>query len=383
MLIVVASRLAHCCGPGQLVARMGGDEFVIIVEDSSEEEIVALAQKVLATLATPIKIGNHELTITASIGIVERPVAATTQADLVSAADITLYWAKGDGKSRYAMFNRNRNDKEVARFTLSATMPAAVERGEFVVDYQPLVSLVDCQLRGVEALVRWQHPTYGLLGPEKFIGLAEESGSIVQLGRWVLTRACVQINRWRDVFGDAVPFVSVNLAPRQLREPGLVDDVVTILNSTRLDPSHLQLELTEQALMGDDAGPVEALAKLYDMGVRIAIDDFGTGYSNLPYLRRLPLHDLKLAGSCAVGLRGSDPDPVDERMVATLVNLAHALELSVTAEGVETVAQLERLRTLGCDAGQGYLFAPPGTPEQIEALLRAANPFGDLRAQDR
>ncbi|MGH3913722.1 MAG: putative bifunctional diguanylate cyclase/phosphodiesterase [Pseudonocardiaceae bacterium] len=383
LLIVVASRLAHCCGPGQLVARMGGDEFVIIVEDSSEEEIVALAQEVLATLATPIKIGNHELTITASIGIVERPVAATTQADLVSAADITLYWAKGDGKSRYAMFNRNRNDKEVARFTLSATMPAAVERGEFVVDYQPLVSLRDCGLRGVEALVRWRHPTYGLLGPEKFIGLAEESGSIVQLGRWVLTQACEQASRWRNIFGDAAPFVSVNLAPRQLREPGLVDDVVTILNSTRLDPSHLQLELTEQALMGDDAGPVEALAKLYDMGVRIAIDDFGTGYSNLPYLRRLPLHDLKLAGSFAVGLRDSDPDPVDERMVATLVNLAHALELSVTAEGVETVAQLERLRALGCDAGQGFLFAAPSTPEQIEALLRAANPFGDPDAQGR
>lgn len=377
LLVAVASRLARCCGPGQLVARMGGDEFVIIVEDSSEEAVVALANEVLATLAKPIRVGNHELTITASVGIVERPVAATTQADLVSAADITLYWAKADGKSRYAMFNRNRNDKEVARFTLSATMPAAVARGEFFVDYQPLVSLCDCALRGVEALVRWRHPTYGLLGPEQFIALAEETGSIVQLGRWVLARACEQASRWRDIFGEAAPFVSVNLAPRQLREPGLVDDVVTILNNTRLDPSYLQLELTEQALMGDEAGPVEALAKLYNMGVRIAIDDFGTGYSNLPYLRRLPLHDLKLAGSFAVGLRGSDPDPVEERMVATLVNLAHALELTVTAEGVETVAQLERLRALGCDAGQGFLFAPPGTPEQIEALLRAASPLGD------
>ncbi|MGH3922980.1 MAG: putative bifunctional diguanylate cyclase/phosphodiesterase, partial [Pseudonocardiaceae bacterium] len=383
LLIAVASRLARCCGPGQLVARMGGDEFVIIVEDSSEQEVVALADKVLTTLAAPIKVGDHELTITASVGIVERPVVDTTQADLVSAADITLYWAKAEGKGRYAMFNRNRNDKEVARFTLSATMPAAVERGEFFVDYQPLVSLEDCGLRGVEALVRWRHPMYGLLGPERFIGLAEETGSIVQLGRWVLTQACEQTSRWRDTFGDASPFVSVNLAPRQLREPGLVDDVVTILNNARLAPSHLQLELTEQALMGDEAGPVEALVKLYDMGVRIAIDDFGTGYSNLPYLRRLPLHGLKLAGSFAMGLRGGDSDPVEERMVATLVNLAHALELTVTAEGVETVAQLERLRSLGCDAGQGFLFAPPSTPDQIEALLHAAVPLAESGPQAR
>jgi diguanylate cyclase (GGDEF)-like protein/PAS domain S-box-containing protein len=376
LLIAVASRLAGCCGRGQLVARMGGDEFVIIVEDSCEEDVISLAEDVLAALAAPIRIGDYELIVTASIGIVERPVAVTTQADLVQAADITLYWAKADGKGRYAIFDRHRNEQEVARFTLSTTMPAAVERNEFFVDYQPLVALADCTLRGVEALVRWRHPTYGVLGPEQFIGLAEETGAIVQLGRWVLAQACEQASRWRADFGDAAPFISVNLAPRQLREPGLVGDVLTILADTRLDPSHLQLELTEQALMGDEAGPVEALAKLYDMGVRIAIDDFGTGYSNLPYLRRLPLHDLKLAGSFAVGLRPALPDLVDERIVATLVNLAHALDLTVTAEGVETIAQLERLRALGCDAGQGFLFAPPCTPAQIDALLRAANPLG-------
>ena len=377
LLIAVASRLAGCCGPRQLVARMGGDEFVIIVEDSHEEEVVALADEVLAALAMPIRVGDHELTVTASIGIVERLVSATTQADLIQAADITLYWAKADGKGRYAMFDLGRNDREVARFTLSATMPAAVDHDEFFVDYQPLVALDDCTLRGVEALVRWRHPTYGVLGPEQFIELAEETGAIVELGHWVLARACEQARRWRDSFGDAAPFVSVNLAPRQLSEPGLVEDVVKILADTGLDPAHLQLELTEQALMGDEAGPLEALSKLYDMGVRIAIDDFGTGYSNLPYLRRLPLHELKLAGSFAVGLRPHDPDPVDERIVATLVNLAHALELTVTAEGVETVAQLERLRALGCDAGQGYLFAPPGTPEVIDVLLQVVDPLGD------
>jgi len=378
LLIAVASRLAGCCGPGQLVARMGGDEFVIIIEDSGGEgEVVALADAVLAALARPIQLGNHELTVTASIGIVERPVAATNQADLIQAADITLYWAKADGKARYARFDRSRKDSEVTRLTLSATMVAAVDRDEFFVDYQPLVTLADGTLRGVEALVRWRHPSYGVLGPEQFIGLAEETGSIVQLGRWVLARACEQARRWRDAFGDAAPFVSVNLAARQLSEPGLVSDVVRILASTRLDPSSLQLELTEKTLVGDEVGPLEALTKLSGMGVRIAIDDFGTGYSNLPYLRRLPVQELKLAGMFVVGLRGPDPDPMDERIVATLVTLAHALELTVTAEGVETRAQLRRLRALGCDAGQGLLFAPPGPPEQIDALLQTARPLGD------
>jgi diguanylate cyclase (GGDEF)-like protein/PAS domain S-box-containing protein len=379
LLIAVASRLAHCCGPRQLVARMGGDEFVIIVEEScGEAEVVALADDVLAALAVPFQAGGHELTVTASIGIVERPVAATNQADLIQAADITLYWAKADGKSRYATFDRTRNDREITRFTLSATMLAAVDRGEFFIHYQPLVALQDCTLQGVEALVRWRHPTYGVLGPDQFIGIAEETGSIVQLGAWVLARACEQARRWQDAYGAAAPFVSVNLAPRQLHEPGLVADVVAILTRTGLAPSRLQLELTEQALMGEEAGPQEALTKLYDMGVRIAIDDFGTGYSNLPYLRRLPVHEIKLAGSFAAGLRSAAPDLVDERIVATLVNLAHALELTVTAEGVETVAQLERFRALGCDGGQGRLFSSPCTPEQIDALLEDANPLGRL-----
>lgn len=380
LLIAVAGRLAGCCGPGQLVARMGGDEFVILVEDSpGEDAVIGLAEDILAALAAPIRLGDHELTVTASIGIVERPVAGTSPAELMQAADITLSWAKADGKSRYAMFDQRRNARVVARFTLSATMPAAVDRDEFFIDYQPLVTLADGSLHGVEALVRWRHPAYGLLGPGQFIGLAEETGSIVQLGRWVLARACEQARRWRDACGDTAPFVSVNLAPRQLREPGLVADVAAILTDTRLDPSSLQLELTERALMGDEAGPLQALTKLYDMGVRIAIDDFGTGYSNLSYLRRLPVHELKLDGSFAEGLRRTDDaDPVDERIVATLVTLAHTLDLTVTAEGVENAAQVERLRALHCDAGQGWFFAPPGPPEQIDAMLHAAAPLGNL-----
>ncbi|MGH3899017.1 MAG: putative bifunctional diguanylate cyclase/phosphodiesterase [Pseudonocardiaceae bacterium] len=372
LLKAVASRLTRCCGSGPLVARMGGDEFVIIVEDTAgEPDVAALAEEILAAMSAPIQVGDHALTVTTSIGVIERPVADTNPADLMQAADITLYRAKADGKARYAMFDQHRNDSEVARFTLSATLLAAIDRGEFFIDYQPLVGLKDEVLRGVEALVRWRHPTLGVLGPERFIELAEETGSIVQLGHWVLTRACEQARRWRDVFGDAAPVVSVNLAPRQLHEPTLVAEVATILADNGLDPASLQLELTEQSLMGDEPGPLKALTKLYRMGVRIAIDDFGTGYSNFSYLRRLPMHELKLAGSFAVSLRPSDSDPVDEQIVATLVSLAHALDLTVTAEGVETDVQRDRFRMLGCDAGQGSLFGVPGAPERIDTWLRA------------
>ncbi|MGH3672581.1 MAG: putative bifunctional diguanylate cyclase/phosphodiesterase [Pseudonocardiaceae bacterium] len=377
LLKTVASRLTRCCGPDQLVARMGGDEFVIIVEDTAgEADVALLAEKVLAAMAEPVRVRDHELTVTTSIGVVERPIVDTSPEDLLQAADITMYRAKSNGKARYAMFDQHRNDSEVTRFTLSATMLAAVDRGEFFVEYQPLVSLTDGALRGAEALVRWSHPTFGLLGPDRFIDLAEESGSIVQLGRWVLAQACEQARAWLDAFGDAAPFVSVNLAPRQLHEPALVADIEEILTSHRLEPSCLQLELTEQALMGDESGPLKVLTKLSGMGVRIALDDFGMGYWNLPHLRRLPMHELKLAGSFAEGLQ-TPADLVDQRIVGALVDLAHALGLTVTAEGVQTLAQCERFRAVGCDTGQGAWFGLPGPPGKICDAIRAANSLCD------
>jgi diguanylate cyclase (GGDEF)-like protein/PAS domain S-box-containing protein len=381
LLKTVASRLTRCCGSGPLVARMGGDEFVIIIEDTTcVADVAALADQVQATMAEPIRIGDHELSVTASIGVVEQPVADTDPDELLQAADITMYRAKADGKACYAMYDQRRNDNMVTRFTLSATMLAAVERGEFFLEYQPLAALADRSLRGVEALVRWRHPTFGVLGPKRFIDLAAESGTIVQLGRWVLARACQQVRVWQDAFGAAAPFVSVNLAPRQLHEPALVGDVTQILLDNGLEPSSLHLELTEQALMGDDTGPLTVLTKLHGLGVRIALDDFGTGYWNLPHLRQLPLHELKLASSFAVGLQ-SPSHLVDQRIVAALVDLAHALELTVTAEGIETPLQLARFGAVGCDAGQGSLFAPPGTAQQIDALLQAASPLGDLSGE--
>jgi diguanylate cyclase (GGDEF)-like protein/PAS domain S-box-containing protein len=372
LLVSVARRLDEAIArPGRLIARMGGDEFVVLAEGTrGTQDVVTIAETVLGALRKPVRIGGHELTVTASIGIVERPVAGTTSADLVRDADITQYWAKADGKGRWRVYDPERNAHEVGRFTLSAALPAAMDREEFYVEYQPLVRLGDERTVGVEALVRWQHPQLGRLGPDRFIDLAEETGLIVPLGRWVLRTACQEAKAWLDRFGQDAPFVSVNLAVRQSREPGLVDDVRAVLTETGLPPSQLQLELTESAIMGTADGPLDALRALADMGVRIAIDDFGTGYSNLAYLRHLPVTELKIAGSFVEGLRAADrTDPVDAQIVATLVTLAHALGLTVTAEGVETPAQAERLRRIGCDSGQGWLFARPGAPDTIVKLL--------------
>ncbi|MDA3644891.1 EAL domain-containing protein [Saccharopolyspora indica] len=372
LLVAVADRLAAVVhGDDRLVARMGGDEFVILLQNSrSIGQAVEVADTVLDALEEPFRVGGHELSVGASIGIVERPVPGQTAAELMRDADVTLYWAKAEGKGQWALFDPERNATEVAQFHLSATMPAALEREEFYVDYQPLIGLRDHNVVGVEALVRWQHPELGRLGPDKFIGLAEETGLIVSLGRWVLRQACLQARRWQDRFGSAAPFVSVNLAVRQSRDPALVDDVAAILAETGLEPSRLQLELTESAIMGTADEPLDALRALSQMGVRIAIDDFGTGYSNLAYLRHLPVHELKIAGSFMEGLRDAErADPVDARIVATLVDLAHALGLTVTAEGVETLAQSRRMADIGCETGQGYLFAKPGSPADITRFI--------------
>jgi diguanylate cyclase (GGDEF)-like protein/PAS domain S-box-containing protein len=370
LLVRVADRLQHLVdAPGRLLARMGGDEFVVLVERTDGlPELTALAERILATVAEPVRLGGHRLSVSASVGIVERPVAGSTPADAMRDVDVTLHWAKVDGKNRWACFDPERNAREIARITLSAAMPAALERREFYVDYQPIVRLSDGKLLGVEALVRWAHPEFGRLGPDRFIGLAEETGLIVPLGHWVLAEACTQAAEWARLGGIA-PQMSVNLAARQVAEPGLADDIEKVLQTAGLPPTSLQLELTESAIMGTTGEPLGALRKLADLGIRIAIDDFGTGYSNLSYLRHLPVHALKIAGSFVEGLRADEPGSVDARIVTALVSLAHTLDLEVIAEGVETRDQAERLRAIGSDSAQGWLYAKPGPPEEISRWL--------------
>jgi diguanylate cyclase (GGDEF)-like protein len=374
LLAAVAHRLEECARPGgHLAARLGGDEFAVLLRDSTGTgQATALAEAVLAALREPFDAGGHRLAVSASIGVVEREAAGSTATQLMQAADTTLYWAKADGKARWTLFDPERNEHRMTRQALARTLRQAVERGEFVLDYQPLVALDTGRLRGVEALVRWEHPQFGRLAPDRFIGLAEEDGSIVPLGRWVLAESCRQARAWQQAHPDRPLVVSVNVAVRQVWDSDLVADVAAILRETGLPPRLLQLELTESAVMGSAGRPLQALHALHEMGVRIAIDDFGTGYSNLAYMSRLPVSALKLDGSFVQGFRSAEhPNPADETIVEALVQLAHRLGLTVTAECVESAEQAERLRRIGCDTGQGWHWSRPVGAAAISDLLGA------------
>ncbi len=372
LLVAVAERIQERISQlGHLVARVGGDEFAILVDGSAgTDEVVGVAKAVLDTLESSVQINGHALAVSASVGIIERPLTGTSAADIMKAADTTLSWAKADGKRRWTLFDAERHENEVARYALAASMPNAFSRGEFVVEYQPIVRLADSEVLGVEALVRWRHPQFGLLPPSRFIDIAEETGLIVQLGRWVLEEACQQAARWQFNDHGEGPFVSVNLAVRQIQDPGIVKTVAQTLDRIDLDPRLLQLELTESAFMVADGRPLENLRELSSMGLSIAIDDFGTGYSNLAYLNDLPVQTLKLAGPLVEGLRSPvGSNSAKERIVAAVVTLAHDLGLSATAEGVETVEEADRLRRLRCDLAQGFYFGKPLAPEAITKML--------------
>jgi diguanylate cyclase (GGDEF)-like protein/PAS domain S-box-containing protein len=390
LLIAVAGRLRGGLAErdAHLVARMGGDEFAVLVTDSiGSEQLTALAGRILEVLERPFDVAGHRLVITASVGVVERSVHETTPTDLVKDADATLYWSKADGRARWTLYDPDRGAHQLTRQLLATALRPALERGEFSVEYQPLVGLADGAVHGAEALVRWRHPRYGTISPDRFIPLAEESGAIVPLGTWVLEESCRQAKQWLTEFPDTETFVSVNLAARQIWDSDVVADVARVLERTGLPARLLQLEITESALLGPGGRPLQALQALADMGVRIAIDDFGTGYSNLAYLSRLPVHVLKLDGTFIEGFR--DPAPTDrppvpelrsrrsdadEQIVGAMVQLAHTLGLTVTAEGIESAAQAERLRLTGCDTAQGWYFARPGEAELVAAILREGRP---------
>ena len=249
-------------------------------------------------------------------------------------------------------------------------MRGGVERGEFRLHYQPLVGLADGRVRAAEALVRWEHPEHGLLGPARFVEPAERSGAIVPLGRWVLETACTQAAAWHRELGSGAPCVSVNVSPVQLVEPGWVAEVIAMTDVTGLPPDMLQLEITEQAVLRDEAAALEALTALRRAGIRLALDDFGTGYSGLAWLRSLPVHALKIDGSFVQGLRHPDADPVDSSIVDPMIRMAHALDLEVTAEWVETRRQAERLTRLGCDLGQGRWYGDAGPATAVPGIWR-------------
>lgn len=373
LLVQAAERLTACTTrPDQLVARMGGDEFVVLVPDATGiEELAALADTVLDAFARPFEIHDQRLTVTASIGVTEEGAAQSCAGELLLAADTAMYWAKSAGRSRYAIFDADRAQVEHTRAELSAAIPAALDRDEFFLEYQPIVSLTDGKPVSVEALVRWRHPELGVLSPNRFVDLAEDNGYIKALGALVLERACRDCKQWHDRYPDEAPTVSVNVSADEVTDPTWLARVERIIAETGVKPGWLQLELTERVFMQTTRSPIRALRSLAAAGVRIAIDDFGTGYSNLAYLGRLPLHVVKLAGPFVQRIRTPNTASNTDRLIlGTIIELTHALGFTVTAECVETRHQADQLRDLGCDTAQGWHFHYPMQAGQVSGLLR-------------
>ncbi|MGW7055704.1 putative bifunctional diguanylate cyclase/phosphodiesterase [Streptomyces sp. NPDC054887] len=374
LLVEVADRLQSCAtAPGEMVARLGGDEFVALTTGpDTRQEVDDLAARILNALAAPIRIEGRDLTVRGSIGIVEGPAGERSPAEVLRSADITMYRAKSAGGNRFETADAEADARAITRHGLTNALPAALERGEFFIEYQPLVHLGDGSVHGAEALVRWCHPQHGVLGPDRFIPLAEHTGLIVPLGRWVLEESVRQARFWQRRHSDGGPLrINVNLSPMQLHHPGLVSDTVDVLERAGLEPGALCLEVTESALIGANDDLLKPLRQLAEMGVDIALDDFGTGYSNLANLRRLPVSVLKLDRSFTQSMQQHPADTVDVKIVEGIVSLAHSLKLAVTVEGVETGAQAAQLRELGCDTAQGWYYARPGAPDRIHTLLLA------------
>lgn len=362
----VATRLARAVRPGDLVARLGGDEFVVLLPDAGDlDEVLRVAAELLSAVAQPLPAGRHELYLTVSIGVSRYPDGGQDAATLLRQADTAMYRAKAAGRDRVE-YERRGDDRALERLQLERDLHGRGAQ-ELELWYQPITSLWDWRCVGVEALLRWRHPLRGLLEPDLFVPLAEQSGLVGDLGAWVLREACRQAVAWqREHTADFS--VAVNVAARQF-EPGLPRQVASVLEETGFAPSNLTLEITESAVLADGRGALRVLHELKDLGVRIATDDFGTGYTSLEQLRSYPLDVLKIDRSFVSGLQHGQPDEV---IVAALVTLAHDLGLSVVAEGVETLEQCERLASYSCDAAQGFLFSPPLAPAAASAYLASA-----------
>jgi diguanylate cyclase (GGDEF)-like protein/PAS domain S-box-containing protein len=369
LIRAMSRRLVSCTRTGDTVARLGGDEFAILVEDSETAAVGELAERVNAQFGAPFHIDGHDIVGSVSVGVACKESPEESADDLVRNADIAMYAAKRRGKGRFALYDASMFTNGMERLHLEKELRQAVERGEFRVFYQPIINLATGELDEVEALVRWQHPSRGLVLPGDFIPFAEESGLIVPIGMWVLTEACRQVRRWQDEHPSVRPLaVSVNLSPRMFQDATLLDEVARVLAQTGLDPSALRLEITEGVVIQNPAAAAKTMTELKALGVKIAMDDFGTGYSSFASLQSFPFDILKIDQSFVRGLRqGTD----NEAIVQAIIQLASSLNLTVTGEGIETEDQLRVLRALGSDRGQGYLFSRPKSAAEMELYLGA------------
>jgi len=366
LLSAVGDRLRNAVRPGDTVARLGGDEFAILFEDvPTIDHLSEQAERILSCLAEPFELAAKCLVVTASAGVtLNRPGDAPEE--LIRNADMAMYLAKRDGKACVRRFEPALHHAALDRLELEADLRRALHRDEFAVLYQPIVELETDRISGFEALVRWQHPRRGLLGPLEFIPLAEETGLIIEIGRWVLERACRQAREWQQKHHALDLTISVNLSARQLRDARLVADVAATLRDTGLAPRSLTLEITETVLMDNSGGAIDPLHQLKALGVRLAIDDFGTGYSSLNYLRSLPVDIVKIDKAFIDGVAS---DKEARGLIKAILSMAATLELQTVAEGVESSDQASRLQQLGSALVQGFHYAQPLTPDAAEALM--------------
>ncbi|MBU5635466.1 EAL domain-containing protein [Geomonas sp. Red69] len=362
LLIEVAGRLGTVVRSCDTVARLGGDEFTIFCQNVANEENAALvAQKLVALFATPFRLGSSEIRVTASVGVTLFPHHGKTVDELLMNADIAMYHAKGCGKNVFALFDKRMNEHASERVTLLADLRQAVELGQFVLHYQPKVDLLTGKVTSVESLVRWMHPRLGMLAPDKFIRLAEESGMIAELTAWVLRTACLQAKAWQDA--NLAPVrVAVNLSPFHFQRQDVKQSVCAVLEATGLDPTLLEIEITESALMQNDEYTCRVLRELREMGITISVDDFGTGYSSLSYLHRFPINTLKIDRTFILNMMKSSED---QAIVTAIIAMAKSLKMQIVAEGVESVDQLEALKDQGCHEIQGFLVSRPVNAERV------------------
>jgi diguanylate cyclase (GGDEF)-like protein/PAS domain S-box-containing protein len=368
LLIELAHRLQASVRAGDTVARFGGDEFAVLLEEVHDaNEAVAKAERLANALRAPLDVDGREVRPDVSIGVALSSGRGDQPDDLLRRADLAMYQAKSAGKGRCSVFEPSMQARADARLELETGLRQALDHGDLRVHFQPILALDDGHISGFEALVRWARPGRGLVPPSEFVPVAEDTGLIVPLGHWVLAEACRQLHEWHGRYPAAAHVgVSVNVSPRQLRHPSLVEDVARIIAACGVDPTQVTLEITESALVQDAEETTRVLHQLKSVGVQLAIDDFGTGYSSLSYLRRLPVDTLKIDRSFVNGLGESDRD---DAIVRGILELAGTLHLTTTAEGIETDTQLATVRRLGGASGQGYLFARPLAAEDIDVLL--------------
>jgi diguanylate cyclase (GGDEF)-like protein len=369
LIVAVAERLRHALRRHETVSRFGGDEFAILCEDiRDEQDAIAVGERVLKAFSTPFNLTHGEAVTSASLGVALSADPDQDVGNLIRDADAAMYRAKEAGGGRLMLFDEVTRQRALTRLHTENALRRAIEHEEFRVYFQPEVSVETGAIVGVEALVRWEHPERGLVGPDAFIALAEETGLIVPIGTWVLHEACRLAGTWQAARAADEPLVvRVNGSARQLAADDLIDIVADALERSGVEPEHLCLEVTESFLVEDPDASARKLAALKELGVKIAVDDFGTGYSSLEYLRRFPVDCVKIDRSFVRGIPHSSEDVA---IVNAVIDLGHALGLSVTAEGVETDEQLGRLQTDGCDTAQGFLFSRPEHPDVVERLLR-------------